>query len=183
MDGGEVATCAGLGLHAVSPVEACVLHQGHVFQARSGRSGLPKHMLELEEIESDSEPEHIEGDALLLRRLDHLDWLLPLEDRWEARLDHVENTKYLEHLMGGLDLEGAPEGPAGPDWGPGRGWAPAYDSAERMNWSLLWALDEEPVGAPRGVPGHEQDDENFVYRFAPHEADQAGGTPWPESRA
>ena len=178
-----MASCAGLGLHAVSPVEACVLHQGHVFQARSGRSGLPKHMLELEEIESDSEPEHIEGDALLLRRLDHLDWLLPLEDRLEARADERERVKHLEHLMGGLDLEGAPEGPAGPDCGPGRGWAPAYDSAERMNWSLLWALDEEPVGAPRGVPGHEQDDENCVYRFAPHEADQAGGTPWPESRA
>ena len=68
-------------------------------------SEFQKHMLELDEIESDSEPEHVEGDALLLRRLDHLDWVLPLEDAWEARMDHLESVKHLEDLMGGLDLE------------------------------------------------------------------------------
>ena len=109
-------------------------------------------MLELEELESDSEPEHVEGDALLLRRLDHLDWVLPLEDAWEARMDHLESVKHLEDLMGGLHLDKTHAAPAGPDGGPGPDGAPAGASSARMNWSLLWALDEEPVGAPSWSP-------------------------------
>ena len=55
-------------------------------------------MLDWEEVESDSEPEHVEGDACLLRRLENL--------------QHLERVDNLEDLMSRLELDDAPEGPA-----------------------------------------------------------------------